>query len=105
MTFEQLQSLVESNAKAIQAISHQMAEIATDIQETRIDLSETRAIADSNARAIQAGSNETANLREAARALLVSQQQLTTAYIGFTETVSQYIARTDARLERLERTP
>lgn len=104
MTFEQLQALIESNAKAIQAISNQMAEIATDIQETRIDLREMRAISDSNARAIQAGSNETANLREAARSLFASQQQLTTAYIGFTETISQYITRTDQRLERLERT-
>ena len=126
MTFEQLQSLIESNAKAIQAISEEGRQLKQELRETRaivdsnaraieansneitrlISFSvDTRTLVESNARAIEANSNETANLREAAQSLFASQERLTTAYIGFTETVSLYIERTDRRLERLESAP
>jgi chromosome segregation ATPase len=154
MTFEQIQSLIESNAKAIQAISEEGRQLRQELKETRaivdsnaraieansneitrlisssvdtrtlvesnaraieansneitrlISFSvDTRTPVESNARAIEANSNETANLREAAQSLFASQERLTTAYIGFTETVSLYIERTDRRLERLENAP
>jgi pyruvate/2-oxoglutarate dehydrogenase complex dihydrolipoamide acyltransferase (E2) component len=95
-------AIADSNAKSIQAISNDLAELGRTVRETRLDFSETRAIADSNARAIEAGASETASLKEATRSLFASQERLTSAYIGFTDTVAQYIERTDRRLERLE---
>jgi hypothetical protein len=63
MTFEQLQTLVESNAKAIQAISE--------------DLKATRAIVDSNARAIEATNNALdVKFNQIADAVIRSQDRL-----------------------------
>ncbi len=71
---ERTEAIAESNSRAIEA---------------------TRDLANSNARSIEANSNDMVSLKEAERALFVSQERLTTALIGLSDTMSEVIQRMD----------
>jgi uncharacterized protein YoxC len=71
---ERTEAIAESNSRAIEA---------------------TRDLANSNARSIEANSNDMVSLKEAERALFTSQERLTTALIGLSDTMSEVIKRMD----------
>lgn len=71
---ERTEAIAESNSRAIEA---------------------TRDLANSNARSIKANSNDMVSLKEAERALFASQERLTTALIGLSDTMSEVIQRMD----------
>ncbi len=71
---ERTEAIAESNARAIEA---------------------NRDLANSNARAIEATSNDMASLKEAERSLFASQERLTIALIGLSDTMGEVVQRMD----------
>ncbi|MEI6064776.1 MAG: hypothetical protein WCQ26_09310, partial [Pseudanabaena sp. ELA748] len=65
------------------------------LERTEATLERTEEIVRSNARAIEANSNDMASLKEAERALFASQERLTTALIGLSDTMGEVIQRMD----------
>jgi chromosome segregation ATPase len=85
---ERTEAIAESNSRAIEATRELANSNARSIEATR-DL------ANSNARSIEANSNDMVSLKEAQRALFASQERLTTALIGLSDTMSEVIQRMD----------
>jgi hypothetical protein len=79
---ERTEAIAESNSRAIAA---------------------TRDLANCNARSIEANSNDMVSLKEAERALFASQERLTTALIGLSDTMSEVIQRMDKDTGRNQR--
>lgn len=65
------------------------------LERTEATLERTEEIVRSNARAIEANSNDMVSLKEAERALFTSQERLTTALIGLSDTMGEVIQRMD----------